>query len=631
MEPGGPWRDPRQGYIYGLGSPMQMPAQQRSDPAAAGGVLKRSLGELERWQHQRQFAMQQELYLRAVRQRTAATSPAVSPLTSADIAAVLGGVPAQPFFSGSSLGGGLASPSSTLSSLTTASRAAMPLIQHHVHRQTPLVPSSAHAQTQAQAHALAVARVPAPSAVGSELSILQDLEKQLLGDDDEAEPAMSGTGSTVTSSEWEETIQRLNSITAASSPPLYAEATPNNKNNYSAAMTGSPSNSSTSTASSSASCSPPISATTSRQLLSEAAAAIADGNLETAAANLATLKRAANPRGDAEQRLVAVMVAALSSRIAPTASASSQQLADLCGAEHHTGSQLLHDITPCFRLALDAANIAIVEAVAGHRVIHLVDFDINAPQHAALIQRLADRRVPGTCLQVTAVTDPTSPFTQSLAATLPGVGERLKKLAELAGIEYHFRMISCRAVEIEASKLGCEPGEALAVNLAFALSHVPDESVSPANPRDELLRRVRALGPQVVTLVEQELNSNTAPLATRFSDAYLHYGAILDALDSTVSRDSADRARAEEAVANMSANAVGREGADRLERCEVFGKWRARFGMAGFRPVALAAGIADQVMARAGAPPPGLVVKPENGVLRLGWKQRVVAVASAWR
>ncbi|EMS59722.1 hypothetical protein TRIUR3_33139 [Triticum urartu] len=245
-------------------------------------------------------------------------------------------------------------------------------------------------------------------------------------------------------------------------------------------------------------------------------------------------------------------------------------LADLCGAEHHTGSQLLHDITPCFRLALDAANIAIVEAVAGHRVIHLVDFDINAPQHAALIQRLADRRVPGTCLQVTAVTDPTSPFTQSLAATLPGVGERLKKLAERAGIEYHFRMISCRAAEIEASKLGCEPGEALAVNLAFALSHVPDESVSPANPRDELLRRVRALGPQVVTLVEQELNSNTAPLATRFSDAYLHYGAILDALDSTV-------------------------------------------------------------MARAGAPPPGLVVNQENGVLRLGWKQRVVAVASAWR
>uniref|UniRef100_A0ACD5V5F6 Uncharacterized protein n=1 Tax=Avena sativa TaxID=4498 RepID=A0ACD5V5F6_AVESA len=635
MEPGGPWRDPRQGYLYGLGSPMQMPPQQCQDPAAVGGVLKRSLGEIERWQQQRQVAMQQELYLRAVRQRTAATSP----LASVDVAALLGGggggLSQQPLiFSGSSLaGGGLAAPSSTLSSLTTASRAAMPLIQQHVHRQAHFVPPSVQAQPHA---AFGVARTPQAPSGGSELSILQELEKQLLGDDEEAEPAMSGTGSTLTSSEWEDTIQKLNSITAAaaaapSPPPSFpAVATPNS--NYNAGMTRSPSNSSTSTASSSASCSPPISVTTSRQLLSEAAVAIADGNLEAAAAHLATLKRAVNPRGDAEHRLVAMMVAALSSRIAPSASASSQQLADLCGTEHRTGCQFLHDISPCFRLALDAANIAVIDAVAGHRNIHLVDFDISGPQHAALIQSLADRRVPGTSLKVTAVCDPTSPFTQSLTTTLPAVGDRLRKLAERAGIEYRFRVVSCRAAEIEASKLGCEPGEALAVNLAFALSHVPDESVSPANPRDELLRRVRALGPQIVTLVEQELNSNTAPLATRFSDASAHYGAILDSLDATAGREVADRARAEEAVAKMAANAVGREGADRLERCEVFGKWRARFGMAGFRPVALATGIADQVMARFGTCPPGLIVKPpENGVLRLGWTGRVVTVASAWR
>lgn len=629
-QPGGPWRDPRQGYLYGVGSAMQTPLQhqqqqrRRPDTAAVGGVLKRSLGEIERWQHQRQVAMQQELYMRAVRQRTAVAS-AISPLSSADIAKVLGRGSSQPLvLSGSSLGGNLASPSSTLSSLTTASRAAIPLVQPQLHRQVPFVPSSEHA--------LGVTRAPAPSATGSELSILQELEKQLLfDDDDEAEPAMSGTGSAVTSSEWEETmmIQQLNPITAAPSP-FPGVAAPNN-NNINKGMTRSPSNSSTSTASSSASCSPPTSATTSRQLLSEAAVAMADGNLETAAAHLATLKGAVNPRGDAEHRLLAMMVAALSSRIAPTASATSKHIADLCGSEHRTGSQLLHDISPCFRFALHAANIAIVEAVADRRAVHLVDFDISVPQHVALIQCLADRRVPGTSLKVTAVTDPTSPFTESLTATLDAVGARLKKLAERAGIEYGFKIVNCRAAEIDSSKLGCEPGEALAVNLAFALSRVPDESVSPANPRDELLRRVRGLGPRVVTLVEQELNSNTAPLATRFTDACAHYGAILESLDATAGRDSADRARAEEAVANKAANAVGREGADRLERCEVFGKWRARFGMAGFRPVALAAGIADQVKARVGNSQPGFAVKPENGVLRLGWMGRVITVASAWR
>jgi len=36
-------------------------------------------------------------------------------------------------------------------------------------------------------------------------------------------------------------------------------------------------------------------------------------------------------------------------------------------------------------------------------------------------------------------------------------------------------------------------------------------SASSANPRDELLRSVRALCPRVMTLVQQELNTNTKP------------------------------------------------------------------------------------------------------------------------
>jgi hypothetical protein len=142
---------------------------------------------------------------------------------------------------------------------------------------------------------------------------------------------------------------------------------------------------------------------------------------------------------------------------------------------------------------------------------------------------------------------------------------------------------------------------------------------------------VRALGPLVVALVEQELNTNTAPLAARFSDACANYGAILDSLEATLGRDTPERAMAESALARKAANAVGREGPDRLERCEVFGKWRARFGMAGFSPVALSPSTADHVVARVGPAPPSLAMKTENGVLRLGWMGRVVTVASAWR
>ncbi|KAG0534673.1 hypothetical protein BDA96_04G299500 [Sorghum bicolor] len=629
MDPAGaPWCDPRRGYAYayGAGSAAQAPALKRQPrpllpprqdvaAVASGGVLKRSHGEVERWQ--------QALYLREVRQRVAAQSQIAHP--PIDIGSVLAGAvvsraPGSSRPPSSGFAGLSPQPSSTLSSLTTASHLEtppshmLPLLQ----RQMVAAPS---------APPQAVARVPAAGrSAARELVLLQELEKHLLGDDDDGEADATGSacGSTVTSSAWGDTIQELNSITAA---PL--ASLPNNHNTAPAVSIRSPSNSSSSTASSAASSSPPTSTASSRQLLSEAAAAIADGNHAAGAAQLAVLKTAANPRGDAEQRLVAMMASALSSRIGRPP-APQHHLAGLCGAEQRAAWQLLHAVSPCFDLALHGANLAILDAVADQRVIHLIDFDVSIAQHLALIEALSSRRVAGTCLKVTAVADPTSPFTPALAQALPATEQRLKRHAQQAGLEFRFKAVSCVAGEIEASRLGCEPGggEALVVNLAFVLSRVPDESVSPANPRDELLRGVRALCPRVVTLVEQELNANTAPLAARFADACAHYGAVLESLDATLARDSAQRARGEAALANKAANAVAREGPDRVERCEVFGKWRARFGMAGLRPVAIGQGIADRVKARLR---PGFDVKLDSGRLGVGWKGRVVTVASAWR
>ncbi|KAJ1280507.1 hypothetical protein BS78_04G238100 [Paspalum vaginatum] len=630
MEPAGaPWCDPHHVYSYGVAPAAQPPPIVRRQPqqhqhqhqqmpprqdvaaamASGGGVLKRSLGEVERWQ--------QALYLRAVRQRVAAQTAHHPPDTGASGFSGLSSAAFAPGLSPQA--------SSTLSSITTSSRA-----------QTPPRPPVQQRQVVAAPPQAAQAR----RATAREMVLLQELEKQLLGEDDGGvaeEAAGSACGSTVTGSAWGDTIQELSSIAAAPLPslPAMASATHNNNNNHSyntivPATSRSPSNSSSSssTASSAASSSPPTSAASSRQQLSEAAAAIADGNPAAAAAHLAVLKISANPRGDAEQRLVAMMAAALSSRTCPP---SPQHLADLCGAEQRAAWHLLHDVSPCFGLALHGANLAILDAVGDHRAIHLVDFDVSVAQHIALIHALSARGVAGTRLKVTAVADPTSPSAPALTQALAATGQRLARHAQQAGVELRFGAVSCVAGEIGASRLGCEPGEALAVNLAFALSRVPDESVSPANPRDELLRGVRALGPRVVTLVEQELNTNTAPLAARFGDACAHYGAVLESLDATLGRDSAQRARAEAALARKAANAVAREGPDRVERCEVFGKWRARFGMAGLRPLAIGQGIADRVKARLGPARPGFDVKLDSGRLGVGWMGRVVTVASAWR
>jgi hypothetical protein len=135
----------------------------------------------------------------------------------------------------------------------------------------------------------------------------------------------------------------------------------------------------------------------------------------------------------------------------------------------------------------------------------------------------------------------------------------------------------------------------------------------------------------VVTLVEQELNTNTAPLAAHFTDACSHYGAILESLDATLAREIAEKARAESALSKKAANAVGRDGPNRLERCEVFSKWRDRFGIAGFCPVSLGSSIAEELVgARVGHVGYVWFPGPVHGQAHLNQQRHVWFPGPAW-
>ncbi|XP_065039228.1 scarecrow-like protein 8 [Musa acuminata AAA Group] len=576
-----------------LGFGVQIPMPTRAE-AGSGGLLKRSLTEMERQQQQQQMQMQHAHFLRSVRQRTLLAPHASSHLSPPLLPVVLS--------SGSS---------SSVSANLTASGLAQP--QEH-------------------------SSVPQAAGTGVERmrDRLQELERRLLLDEEEEEEEgeVSASSSAVTTAEWSDAMHKIITPQAPVPTPL----------------SSSPTSSSSSTVSSSVSCSPPSTSTatvaaasSSRQMLLDTAAAIADGNLETATANLAVLNRVANSRGDAEQRLTAMMVGALLSRLNPAqAGSTSLPIAALCSGEHFAAAQMLYELSPCFKLGLVAANLAILEATKDQSMIHILDFSLGqGGQYAALLHVLAERHrfQPAVCppaLRITVVADPSFPFTNpNTSGNLRAVGDRIEKLAERAGLEVRFSVVHRRAAELDASTLGCQPGEALAVNLAFALSRVPDESVSPANPRDELLRRVRALRPRVVALVEQDINTSTAAFAGRFAEACAHYGALLESLDATVNRDSAERARVEAGLARRAVNSVAREGMDRVERCEVFGKWRARMRMAGFESVPLGRDVIEPVKARLAsvAPDHGFTIREETGGhgLGFGWKGRAITVASAWR
>ncbi|KAL3365717.1 hypothetical protein AABB24_010718 [Solanum stoloniferum] len=434
---------------------------------------------------------------------------------------------------------------------------------------------------------------------------LHELEKLLLEDNNEDE---EDTVSVVTNNdEWSETIKNL--ITPIS-------------NHLSPA-------SSTSSCSSSME-SPPVSSP--KQSIVEAATAITDGKTNVAVQILTRLAQVADVRGSSEQRLTAYMVSALRSRVNSTE--YPPPVMELHSKEHAVSTQNLYEISPCFKLGFMAANLAIVEAVADHpsNKIHVIDFDIGqGGQYLHLLHALATKNTDyPISLKITAIT---TEFTGRADNRVNSIEDDLKTLANKVGISLIFNIISCSITDLSREKLGIEHDEALAVTFAYRLYRLPDESVTTENLRDELLRRVKGLSPKVVTLVEQELNGNTAAFVARVNEACGYYGALLDSLDATVSRDETGRVKIEEGLSRKLANSVACEGRDRVERCEVFGKWRARMSMAGFGPRPMSQQIADSLLKRLNSGPrgnPGFNVNEQSGGIRFGWMGKTLTVASAW-
>ncbi|GMH08963.1 hypothetical protein Nepgr_010803 [Nepenthes gracilis] len=448
------------------------------------------------------------------------------------------------------------------------------------------------------------------------LDTLQELEKQLLDDNDENGDAVS----VITNSEWSETFQNLMGPSPVQTKSMIASS--------------SPTSSSSSSSCSSSAVSPPA----TKQLITDAAAAISEGKTETATEILARLSQVANAKGNPEQRLVAYMGNALRSRACPND--YPPPVMELYSKEHIGCMYSLLDLSPCFKFGLLAANLVMLEAIALEKAtkVHIVDFDFgHGGQYLNLIHSLAERQSPigrlSTEVKITAVTTELVRHTNGNNG-VESVRDGLFKLAERVGVALKFNSVTRTINELTRVSLGCEEDEAVVVNSAFNLYRLPDESVSVENLRDELLRRVKGLRPRVVTLVEQEMNGNTAPFLTRVSEACGYYGTLFDSLDSTIPRDNMDRVRIEEGLGRKLANSVACEGRERVERCEVFGKWRARMGMAGFQLDPLSQSVTESIRSKlnsARGVNPGFTVREDNGGVGFGWMGRTLTVASAWR
>ncbi|KAI6690488.1 hypothetical protein NL676_027316 [Syzygium grande] len=246
-----------------------------------------------------------------------------------------------------------------------------------------------------------------------------------------------------------------------------------------------------------------------------------------------------------------------------------------------------------------------------------------------LLQALAARPSGPPYVRITGIDDPVSKYARG--AGLEAVAGRLAAISEKFKIPVEFNCLPVFAPDVTRDMLDVRPGEALAVNFPLQLHHMPDESVDITNPRDGLLRMVKSLSPKVITLIEQEANANTAPFLTRFVETLDYYLAMFESIDVTLPRDRKERINVEQhCLARDIVNIIACEGKERVERHELFGKWKSRLTMAGFRQYPLSSYVNSVIRNLLRYYSENYTLVEKDGGMLLGWKERFLISASAW-
>ncbi|KAM6585584.1 hypothetical protein CsatB_012586 [Cannabis sativa] len=369
------------------------------------------------------------------------------------------------------------------------------------------------------------------------------------------------------------------------------------------------------------------------RVLIECACAVSESETTRAMELMEVLGNMVSVSGEPIQRLGAYMLEGLRARLERSGSAIYKSLKcnEPTSSELLSYMSILYQIVPFWRFAYISANVVIREAIQYEPRIHIIDFQIaQGSQWMALFEDLARRPGGPPFVRITGVDDSQSAFARGGGLSL--VEKRLLKQAQSLNVPFEFHGAAMCGSEVKLETLRIRPGEAIVVNCPYVLHHMADESVSTENHRDRLLRLIKSLSPKVMTLVEQESNTNTSPFLGRFRETLDYYTAMFESIDVARPRDDKQRISAEQhCVARDIVNMVACEGQQRVERHELFTKWWSRLTMAGLSPYPLSSSVTYAVKDLLREFNPNFRTEQRHGALYLGWKNRAMATCSAWR
>jgi DELLA protein len=317
-------------------------------------------------------------------------------------------------------------------------------------------------------------------------------------------------------------------------------------------------------------------------------------------------------------KVAAHFIDALTRRVYGVASSDSDSLSELLHFHFYERS-------PYLKFAHFTANQAILEAFAGHKQVHVIDFNLmHGLQWPALIQALALRPGGPPHLRLTGIGPPQP------NDVLQEIGKKLRQLADTVKVEFEFRgVVAVKLDDVKPWMLQVRRGEAVAVNSVLQLHKLLFSSVAI----DEVLRSVRALNPQIFTVVEHEANHNHPSFLARFTEALHYYSTMFDSLEAAhLPSASTEQLLAEMYLGREISNIVACEHAARTERHENLVQWRLRLMKAGYRPIQLGLNAFKQASTLLTLfSGDGYRVEEKLGCLTLGWHTRPLIAASAWQ
>lgn len=395
---------------------------------------------------------------------------------------------------------------------------------------------------------------------------------------------------------------------------------------------------------------------------------VAANNIENANIGLEQISHLASSDGDTMQRIAAYFTEAFADRMLkgwPGLHKALNSTKIISIYEKILVEKLFFELCPFLKLAYVITNQAIVEAMEGEKMVHIIDLNSFEPaQWVNLLQTLSARPEGPPHLRITGIHEKKEVLEQ-MALRLTGEAEKLD-------IPFQFNPIVSKLENLDIESLRVKTGEALAVSSVLQLHsllandddiHQGKSLSTSSNLRRVLQVNQRTLGdwlekdvlvysptadsqkmgrflsalwglsPKLMVITEQESNHNGCTLMERVMEALYFYAALFDCLESTVSRSSVERQKVEKMLFGEEIkNIIACEGVERKERHEKLEKWILRLELAGFGKVPLSYhGMLQATRLLQSYGYDGYRIKDENGFLLICWQDRPLFSVSAWR